>query len=163
MRRYLHTTDGQVIETIDEDLHMTGRRGAQSIKIPPITVDIPSPTCYVINSESAEIQHLLVSTGLTKVLRHIDLFVTSEDEIASALMMKLEEDASGRIAKLLGPCFPDQKVTYLANPSLRPTEIGVKFKAGRNHFLFSFHIGRGAISSKLLPGELAQTILVTSG
>jgi hypothetical protein len=152
----------QTPEVFQNSLH----RGSQVIKIPPVTIELPLASTIVstsINRELAE-HYYTVMFGGNNILRSLMVYVSasaSHIDLTKRTWGELEVDASGKIADILSPIFPDINSLFLCKNSRQPARIGVVFQKAGKYFLFSFHVYRGAVKSEDLAHELTKSLKVT--
>jgi hypothetical protein len=153
----------QFPEVFQNSLH----RGSQVIELPPIRIELPLDTTIVHKTVLLELaeQHYTVMFYGNKVVRSLMIYVTATEahvDITKAGWGRLEVEEGGKVAEILAPVFPEKGVSFLCRRSRRPTHIGALTCAGGWYFLFSFHLYRGALGSKDLPGELGKSIKVAA-
>jgi hypothetical protein len=133
----------------------SSHRGSQIIELPPITIELPLQSTFVLatlNLEFSE-RYYTVMFGGNKILRTLLIYAT-------AGWGQLEGDQGERVAKILGPVFPQRGTTYLCKRSRQPTHIGALLNANNTYFLFAFRVFGGALKSQNIIKELSNSINV---
>jgi hypothetical protein len=143
----------------------SSHRGSQIIELPPITIELPLQSTFVLatlNLEFSE-RYYTVMFGGNKILRTLLIYATDKlnhVDIAAAGWGQLEGDQGERVAKILGPVFPQRGTTYLCKRSRQPTHIGALLNANNTYFLFAFRVFGGALKSQNIIKELSNSINV---